>query len=141
MCLPIFHLSAISEEMYYISKQIRSMNISYEFGERRGRMTDWMATHIVGDFLSHFECPVCYERMTPPIRQCVRGHAVCNPCFCRLTKCPTCRIKFSLVRSKALEYLYNITKLPCKYYSKGCTFIGPGKLLFGHESNCEFADI
>ncbi|KAK9872308.1 hypothetical protein WA026_017113 [Henosepilachna vigintioctopunctata] len=104
------------------------------------RMSDLMNNPVIEEYLSHFECPVCYERMAPPIHQCVEGHVICNPCFLRLIICPKCRSKFSEFRCKAMETLYKNVILPCKNYSKGCKFIGPGDVHIGHESNCEFGD-
>ena len=41
--------------------------------------------------LTLLECPVCLDHITPPVKQCVKGHLVCSDCFPRLPHCPTCR--------------------------------------------------
>ncbi|XP_023339855.1 uncharacterized protein LOC111710065 [Eurytemora carolleeae] len=43
---------------------------------------------------SEFECPICFEEMSPPTRiwQCVDGHAICETCREKLATrfCPSC---------------------------------------------------
>ena len=33
------------------------------------------------DLLPHFECPVCFGYILPPIFQCTNGHLICNTCM------------------------------------------------------------
>ena len=35
--------------------------------------------------LTLLECPVCLDHITPPIKQCVKGHLVCTDCYPRYT--------------------------------------------------------
>ena len=49
------------------------------------------------------ECPVCLDHITPPIKQCVKGHLVCIDCFPRLHHCPTCRSAMCDERNLAME--------------------------------------
>merc|ERR1712130_295302 len=39
------------------------------------------------------ECPVCFEKMPPPVQifHCVNGHFVCGACKPNVQECPTCR--------------------------------------------------
>ncbi len=53
--------------------------------------------------LSLLECPVCLDHITPPVRQCVKGHLVCADCFPRLHHCPTCRGDMCQERNLAME--------------------------------------
>ena len=56
------------------------------------------------------ECPVCLDHITPPIKQCVKGHLVCIDCFPRLHHCPTCRSAMCDERNLAMEqvlFIYN----------------------------------
>ena len=57
---------------------------------------------------SEFECPVCLEEMSPPMRihQCAEGHLVCEHCKSNssITCCPTCRGNF-MGRAIAMEKL------------------------------------
>ena len=39
--------------------------------------------------LTLLECPVCLDHITPPIKQCIKGHLVCTDCFPHLPHCPT----------------------------------------------------
>ena len=59
--------------------------------------------------LSLLECPVCYNTMLPPIRQCSEGHNFCDKCCQRLMnsshdsarKCPSCRARLRCPVSRA----------------------------------------
>ena len=57
------------------------------------------------------ECPICYERMGPPVKifQCSEGHLLCEKCFTKFrdsTKvCPYCNqdVISNPIRNRALE--------------------------------------
>ena len=57
------------------------------------------------------ECPICYEKMLPPVKifQCSEGHLLCEKCFTRIrnsTKvCPYCNqdVISNPIRNRALE--------------------------------------
>ena len=70
--------------------------------------------------LNLLECPVCYDYITPPIKQCVKGHLVCSSCYQKLTNCPTCRGELSNERNLILEKIAPFLKYPCRYYTFGC---------------------
>lgn len=54
-----------------------------------------------------FECPVCFDHVTPPIHQCTNGHLVCNKCLDRrprMDNCPVCRTSiFSRIKVRNLQ--------------------------------------
>ena len=62
---------------------------------------------------SMLECPVCYNTMFPPIRQCAEGHNFCDKCCTKLMnsehdsarKCPSCRVRLRcpVARARNLE--------------------------------------
>ena len=54
------------------------------------------------EVLQLLECPVCLDHITPPMKQCVKGHLVCNECFPRLPHCPTCRSPMNQERNLAI---------------------------------------
>lgn len=55
--------------------------------------------------LLELECPVCLERMVPPITMCENGHSICPQCKPKLNNCPSCSKPFLQVRNLALESL------------------------------------
>jgi len=88
--------------------------------------------------LSLLECPVCYDYITPPIKQCIKGHLVCSSCYQKLTNCPTCREELSTERNLILEKLTPFLKYPCRYHTFGCKeVVALGKKEL-HERLCPF---
>ncbi|KAF1742123.1 hypothetical protein MXB_1533 [Myxobolus squamalis] len=86
---------------------------------------------------TYFECPVCYEYITPPIFQCVRGHLVCMDCFPKLSSCPTCRDSYQVcARNLMMEKMSNCINFPCKYAHNGCTEQHTGATKSAHELTC-----
>ena len=66
------------------------------------------------ELLQLLECPVCLDHITPPMKQCVKGHLVCNECFPRLPHCPTCRSPMNQERNLAIEQIARLLKYPCR---------------------------
>lgn len=91
--------------------------------------------------LSLLECPVCLDHITPPIKQCVKGHLVCNDCFPRLHHCPTCRSAMCDERNLAIEQVSRLLRYPCRYHPMGCreAFALAGKA--AHERDCAFLQL
>ncbi len=53
-----------------------------------------------------FECPVCFDIITPPIGQCSNGHIVCNQCRDGIVHCPLCRqVMIGTIRALCMEKL------------------------------------
>ena len=54
------------------------------------------------DFLSEFECPVCFEVMASPKRiyACSKNHFICSLCLfdTKLSACPSCRENFNVTK-------------------------------------------
>ncbi|KAF7281491.1 hypothetical protein GWI33_004736 [Rhynchophorus ferrugineus] len=64
--------------------------------------------------LEDLECPICQELMCAPIYSCEIGHAICNICKKKLTKCPLCENKLTDSRCFALEAIaQKVEKLHC----------------------------
>lgn len=88
------------------------------------------------NLLDELNCPVCFDYMQPPIRQCSKGHSLCNLCCNQLKRCPLCTSEFTEVRNLSLEALAARIKYPCTnegcdakvklsnrdYHKKVCTF-------------------
>ena len=72
-----------------------------------------------------FECPVCYNYMTPPINQCVNGHLVCHDCFPECKKSPVCKAPKSKTENLAMHKLTHMICYPCnKVYKTYFNFSG-----------------
>ena len=65
------------------------------------------------EVLTLLECPVCLDHITPPVKQCVKGHLVCNECFPRLPHCPTCRSPMNQERNLAVEQIGMYVQASC----------------------------
>lgn len=93
------------------------------------------------DLLTLLECPVCLDHITPPVKQCVKGHLVCADCFPRLAHCPTCRSAMSTERNLAMEQVSRLLNFPCRYHPMGCKISAPLSKKAEHERNCDFLQL
>ena len=94
-----------------------------------------------GSLLTLLECPVCLDHITPPIKQCVKGHLVCSDCFPRLPHCPTCRSPMSEERNLGMEQVARLLKFPCRYHPMGCTESYCLAQKEEHERNCPYLQL
>lgn len=66
---------------------------------------------------SQLACPVCFDMMLPPIRQCPHGHTLCDACSqaeaCQ--RCPVCRATPTNIRSLALEHAAAGLRVRCPH--------------------------
>ncbi|CAH0546243.1 unnamed protein product [Brassicogethes aeneus] len=92
----------------------------------------------IHDKLLHLECPVCRTFMKTPIFQCRTGHSICNKCYPRLEKCPTCSSPFGSTRNYALEALTSGVLYPCTYFDMGCSETNLASQIVKHEEFCSF---
>ncbi|KAG5875739.1 hypothetical protein JTB14_010727, partial [Gonioctena quinquepunctata] len=89
-------------------------------------------------------CPICVETMTPPIRQCQRGHSMCGECITStgITMCPCCRDALSDIRNYQLEQLIegikDVLKVNCYYSAEGCKYVITSTEKESHENECRF---
>lgn len=98
-----------------------------------------MAYSLETSLLSALECPVCDVYMSPPIRQCKKGHAFCQECFIKLEQCPICRSeKDPVARCWALEKMHATLEIPCRNSAAGCNFTCSGMNISSHQQECEF---
>ena len=126
------------------------MKLSFYVTKERSNLTLQIMMDIDGaalgtvdnnELLQLLECPVCLDHITPPMKQCVKGHLVCNECFPRLPHCPTCRSAMNPERNLAIEQMARLLKYPCRYYPMGCreAFILSKKT--AHERDCPFLQL
>ena len=95
--------------------------------------------------LSHFECCVCYDIISPPILQCPNAHVFCQTCLNKFEPpytCPTCRepLPPKPIRNLPMEKIAASLGLPfpCKYKICGCRSSSTLTEKTLHESLCEF---
>lgn len=93
------------------------------------------------DILSQLECPVCYDYICPPIRQCEKGHLLCKDCFPKCPKCPTCRSNMSEERNFAIEKVASLLNYPCRFHTLGCKDTNKFPEKEEHEKNCKYVQI
>jgi len=93
------------------------------------------------ELLQLLECPVCLDHITPPVKQCIKGHLVCTDCFPRLPHCPTCRSTMSTERNLAMEQVSRLLQFPCRYHPMGCKISAPLSLKAEHERNCDYLQL
>lgn len=97
-----------------------------------------MEEDIYSQLLVELECPVCTNYMSPPIRQCVTGHSICEQCRKRLPKCPLCQGKFSDAKNITLEALAGKMHYPCINKDSGCTAKLSLEERERHEASCMY---
>lgn len=84
------------------------------------------------------KCPVCFNSLIPPVKICLKGHAICQPCRRSTASCPKCRSNFALNGNKLLNQMLESIPLACKYTSSGCDSEVLGKEIKKHEKICHF---
>lgn len=86
------------------------------------------------------KCPVCLNKLTPPVVMCRSGHNTCSQCKSGLHQCSLCREPFLQATNRVLDNILNEfskTK-PCFYLAVGC----PSLISFSHHSQiCSFRSI
>lgn len=93
--------------------------------------------------LRELECPICWNFMVPPIRQCCNGHSVCETCYLKLKQCPICQGKFTKVRNRSLEaVLEAVASYPCVNEKFGCKYrMLTVEARAQHEWICEYKTV
>lgn len=87
------------------------------------------------------ECPVCFERLQPPVQTCKRGHPICKTCRKTVSICPTCRGEFSTYRNTYLDQLIETIPMVCRYKKMGCEKeLAPNELNL-HEAVCDYRPV
>lgn len=84
------------------------------------------------------ECPVCYDRLKPPIETCVNGHGICTECRRNLTVCPVCKQNFTKDKNTLLNQLIETITVKCKYRVDGCNEEHSISNITDHERFCAY---
>lgn len=63
--------------------------------------------------LSELKCPICFDRMKPPIYMCSTGHSLCGTCKVKMLKCPSCTAGFDNTRNFSLEAIADLIVESC----------------------------
>jgi len=100
-----------------------------------------LGTVDTNSLLTLLECPVCLDHITPPIKQCTKGHLVCIDCFPRLPHCPTCRSPMAEERNLGMEQVSRLLKFPCRYHPMGCKEAHTLSAKAEHERNCPYLQL
>lgn len=88
----------------------------------------------MSQLLKRVECPVCFNVLQSPVKQCNNGHVICKDCQTSVRNCPVCKEQFSLGKTKVFEDLLDILPHKCKH--KDCpNFVEMGE---DHEKWCGF---
>ena len=68
------------------------------------------------------ECPVCLTTPSNPGRThfCSNYHVICNSCFMKVEKCPTCRCDKFIVQNTFLQNILSVLPKICPYSEEGC---------------------
>jgi E3 ubiquitin-protein ligase SIAH1 len=91
--------------------------------------------------LSDLECPECLEYMVPPITLCPNGHSICSKCREEVDGCPTCREKFTIIRSVTFERIARRQKYPCANRDNGCPDLLSIEDIAEHKAVCTHGSI
>eukprot|EP01006_Ploeotia_vitrea_P051869 TRINITY_DN67610_c13_g1_i1.p1 TRINITY_DN67610_c13_g1~~TRINITY_DN67610_c13_g1_i1.p1 ORF type:complete len:262 (+),score=5.60 TRINITY_DN67610_c13_g1_i1:48-833(+) len=92
-----------------------------------------------GMWKSVVECPICVERMHPPVYQCRNGHIICKSCHGApsMRACAQCRVKLDKanpIRNLAIDDVLCRLFPKCSY---GCGYIAPTvEQVLEHEPHC-----
>eukprot|EP00928_Gymnodinium_smaydae_P080598 TRINITY_DN64267_c0_g1_i1.p1 TRINITY_DN64267_c0_g1~~TRINITY_DN64267_c0_g1_i1.p1 ORF type:complete len:355 (-),score=18.44 TRINITY_DN64267_c0_g1_i1:12-1076(-) len=117
--------------------------ILHDSGCKRKRQHEEVniSTALEDDIRSKLDCPVCFELMLPPIRQCQDGHALCDACCNTLLQapqpqCPICRTTLDnpVARALQLEQVAGTLRLACKW--EGCDQVFAYGDYAGHLRTC-----
>lgn len=97
----------------------------------------------MADILTHLsrlarcaECPICFERLIPPVDTCQNGHAVCQSCRLLVAYCPTCKSHFTGFKNTSLDQILEVIPVPCKFSLHGCQEQFLVSEIMQHESIC-----
>lgn len=86
------------------------------------------------------ECPICFERLIPPVSTCKNGHVVCRNCRKKMANCPSCRSAFSKNKNTFLNELLEAIPAACKYEASGCALETTLIKIKEHEKNCHYRE-
>ena len=68
------------------------------------------------------ECPVCLSSPSNPGKThfCSNYHNICDSCFMKVERCPTCRSDKFIVQNTFLQNILSVLPKICPYTEEGC---------------------
>lgn len=96
------------------------------------------------DTIELLTCPICFEYLSDPTYQCIRGHVICVTCFknviCTTKWCPQCRCKYDpdFLQNKFLEQMLTLFQYVCSFSNYGCKAKLNLAERLKHEEICPF---
>ena len=75
--------------------------------------------------LEEYECPLCMEKLVPPVFQCPSGHLFCKKCIGNYITCPTCK-RPTVLQDPAGGHIKNleIERIIRDYQTHQCPWTG-----------------
>lgn len=92
------------------------------------------------DLKKFTNCPVCFERLIPPVVTCQNGHAICQDCRRKLKTCFSCKGNFTANKNTFLDQMLESIPVTCKYKASGCESEILIKNIKEHESDCYYKE-
>ncbi|KAJ3708297.1 hypothetical protein LUZ61_012002 [Rhynchospora tenuis] len=88
-----------------------------------------------------FNCPICHVALSPPIFQCVVGHAICSSCCVKLPgNCTFCSLPIVCTRAiSTLEKIIESAAFPCPNSEYGCPQYLSFSQLQQHKDYCIYS--
>ncbi|XP_052132675.1 uncharacterized protein LOC113205821 [Frankliniella occidentalis] len=83
-----------------------------------------------------FECKLCSDYLSPPVRQCAAGHGLCPSCLAGAESCPLCGR--CVAASATADQLVRTVLFPCKNSGVGCKELYWIEDRARHEAKCPF---
>ncbi|XP_044505784.1 E3 ubiquitin-protein ligase SINA-like 10 isoform X2 [Mangifera indica] len=85
-----------------------------------------------------FDCPICFEPLTPPVFQCENGHISCSSCSTKLTnRCASCFCNIAY-RNRAVEKILESVIISCQNAIYGCRSTMTYQTKHEHEKTCMY---
>ena len=134
-----------SEPVSGVAKEMTAYTgVAAKPSKRKREGSDKMSK-MKGEVVSKLECPICYNIMLPPIRQCSEGHTLCDTCCQKIMNqnanrkvCPTCRATMAnpVARARALEDWAAGANVKVKCDMASCALTFPYAKFDEHKQCC-----
>ena len=81
-----------------------------------------LAVNSLKNIRKFLECPVCLTTPSNPGKThfCSNYHVVCDSCFMKVERCPTCRSDKFIVQNTFLQNILSVLPKICPYTEEGC---------------------
>ena len=91
----------IQSDLEKMNKKLTVLQNSIQNQQTYRLKEEWLKdiNESIRDKKERLECPVCFERCSPPIYICCNDHLICNICIENVKKfqniCPKCRVAYN----------------------------------------------